>query len=317
MSRIPASILALRRRVLGRLWPGSKQLGFDPSDSVASNKAAERRFEVRQKEHPLGTVGRSRLILRIIENAFPTERLSSEYFRNMDVLLQTKPKRAAPGKVMLGIGSGRSGSTSLAALLGTVDGSCCTHENPPIIDWTPNQAQIQFHIRRFRILADYFSLVADVSHWWLNTLDVFFEHFPESRVVGLFRDVDACTRSFMNVKGSGRGTLNHWAPHGNGIWSATAWDRAYPTYPVPDYAEKEPDRAKYEMIARYVQDYNSQLEQRAARYPERLVLAPSESLSEPAIQQMILGLAGAPGKPSKLRLNMRNVADGEAEEFIF
>lgn len=265
----------------------------------------------------MGTVGRSRLILRIIENAFPTERLSSEYFRNMDVLLQTKPKRAAPGKVMLGIGSGRSGSTSLAALLGTVDGSCCTHENPPIIDWTPNQAQIQFHIRRFRILADYFSLVADVSHWWLNTLDVFFEHFPESRVVGLFRDVDACTRSFMNVKGSGRGTLNHWAPHGNGIWSATAWDRAYPTYPVPDYAEKEPDRAKYEMIARYVQDYNSQLEQRAARYPERLVLAPSESLSEPAIQQMILGLAGAPGKPSKLRLNMRNVADGEAEEFIF
>jgi hypothetical protein len=316
---IPAPVRLLQRQVRERLWPWphSIQLGFDPSDRAAAESAAERLFEARQEERPLGTVGRSRLLLRIIENSFPTERLSSEYFQNLGVLFRSKPRRLTPGKVLIGVGSGRSGSTSLAALLATIDESCCTHENPPLIYWTPDDAQIQFHIRRLKLLADHYAVVSDVSHWWLNVLDTIFEHFPESKVVGLFRDVDQCAESFMHIKGSGRHSLNHWAPYGNGVWRPHIWDLTYPSYQPPNYCIEQPDRAKREMIVRYIDDYNARLKEQAVHYPERIVLVRTEELSDPAVQMMILNLAGGTGKPLKHKLNAGTVTDGEDDEFIY
>jgi len=41
----------------------------------------------------------------------------------------------------------------LAAMLASVTGSCCTHENPPLVSWTPEPEEIDFHLRRFRRLA--------------------------------------------------------------------------------------------------------------------------------------------------------------------
>jgi hypothetical protein len=272
---------------------------------------------MRARKHPMGTVGRSRLLLQTIKYSSPTECLSLEYFRNLETLLQARPKRTRPGKVLLGIGSGRCGSTSLAAMLSMVEDSCCTHENPPLLDWAPEDAQLKFHIRRFKLLADHYSLVADVSHWWLNALDVFFESFPTSKVVGLFRDVDECVESFMNIKGHGRRSFNHWAMDGHGTWIPHRWDSTYPSYPVPSYSKSQPDRAKYEMIARYVEEYNAAMQDRAARQPERMVLVRTEELDDPATQEMIFGLAGAPGKSFKRKLNVQSVIDGESEELTF
>ena len=58
-------------------------------------------------------------------------------------------------------------------------------------------------MRRFMLLAEYFSLVSDVSHWWLNAIDSFFKYFPDGKVVGVIRDVDECTKSFMRIRGYG------------------------------------------------------------------------------------------------------------------
>jgi hypothetical protein len=321
---IPAPARRLRRRVLERLRPESitfgldrTNLGVDPWDRAASERAATELFEAPQKEHPAGTIGRGRLLLRLIEDSFPTQRLSEEYFQNLELILRTRHRRLNPGKVLLGLGSGRCGSTSLTALLRTVDDCCGTHENPPLIGWTPHDAEIEFHVRRFKLLSDYYAIVSDVSHWWLNALDDFFQHFPDGKAVALVRDVDNCAKSFMRIKGYGRGSFNNWAPPGNGVWKSTLWDRTYPNYPVPDYAKLLPDRAKYEMIVRYVEDYNERLRFRAARQPERIVLVRTEELSDPGVQARILGLVGASSKSFKRKLNVRNVTDGQSEEFVF
>ena len=310
---------ALRRRFLEILSIRQRRVGisFDPEDRAVREDLAERSFEIHNKEQPFGTIGRGQLVLRIIEEGFPTGNLAAEYFRNLEHLLETRTRRKAPGQVLLGIGTGRSGSTSLAALLATIEDSCCTHENPPLIFWQPQQEQMQFHMKRFKILAEYCSLVADVSHWWLNAVDSFFEYFPDGKIVGLIRDVDQCTKSFMRIRGYGWGSWNHWVPYGNGIWNAHLWDPTYPTYSVPRYALIDPDGAKYKLISRYVREYNAQLAVLAARMPGQVMLVKMDELSEPAIQKSIFDFAGRRGHVTELKLNVGSVIDAKSASFKF
>ncbi|HVY15755.1 MAG TPA: sulfotransferase [Rhodopila sp.] len=283
----------------------------------ATAQAADALLDARQHEEPFGTVGHGRLLLRIMEDTFPTARLADAYFRNLEQVLRSRPKRARPGRIVIGLGSGRSGSTSLTALLATIPDSCSTHENPPLIDWTPHEAEVRFHIRRLGMLADHYSVVADVSHWWLNALDTVLEAFPDALAIGLFRNADKCAQSFMRVKGHGRGSFNHWAPAGNGVWRPSVWDRSYPSYPLPHDAGTNPDRVKYEMITRYVRDYNDRLKALATRRPDRIVLAPTEEFGAPAMQARILRCIGASGTPLRQKLNARTVDDGMSEAYTF
>jgi hypothetical protein len=315
--KIRLSLSSLRRGILTSLSLRPRPIGlvYNPYDITVRQDLAEKLFETHEKEQPFGTIGRGRLILSIIEESFPTERLTAEYFENLRHLLNTRERRKVPGRFVLGVGPGRCGSTSLTALLATVEDSCCTHENPPLIFWSPEDAQVQFHLMRFRLLAEYFSLVADVSHWWLNALDSFLEHFPSSKIVGMLRDVDACTKSFMRIKGYGRQSWNHWVPYGSGIWASHSWDPSYPTYSVT--SNSSPDLVKYELISRYVREYNAQLTALAERLPNQVLLVRTEDLSNPVAQMKVLGFADVRGRVSKLRLNVRTVTDGISENFKF
>jgi hypothetical protein len=314
---VPGPLRSLRRRVLERLRtrldPGVTS--YNPYDRAALQTRADEMFHCRESEPPPGTIDRSRLLLEIIEAWYPTPTLEAAYFDNLDLLLRGRTKLSCPGQLVLGLGTGRSGSTTLAALLATADRACCTHENPPLIFWKPDQAQTEFHIRRFRLLCEYYSLVADVSHWWLNVLDTFFQHFPNSRAVGLVRDIDECAKSFMRVKGYGRGSLNHWVSHGNGIWVTSSWDPAYPSYPVPAYAQDAVDRAKFDLIRRYIGEYNDRLAAAAQRLPDRVLLLRTEELNRPATQKRIFEFAGVQGRTVKLKLNVRDFSEGRHADF--
>jgi hypothetical protein len=284
---------------------------YDPYDRTVRESLAEREFAPYHGEPAPGTIARSRLILDIIQETFPTEALTKAYFENLDILLRYRQRLRTPGRIALGIGSGRSGSTSLAAMLATIVGSCCTHENPPLISWTPEPEEVEFHLRRFRRLAPYHPLVADVSHWWLNVIDRFFAEFPEARVVGTYRAVESCAGSFMRIKGSGRGSYNHWVPYGNGIWAAARWDPAYPTYPVPEHAAFDPDGAKLELITRYVREYNDAMHRLAQRLPAKVMLVHTENLDDAAVQNAIFDFVELHGTVARTHLNVGTTDDGK------
>lgn len=315
----PLPLRAVRRRILEKLSLRPQRVGisFDPQDRAILQTLGEEYFKNHEKEVPLGTVDRGRLILRIIGESFPTENLAAEYFRNLEHLLKARKRRKAPGQVLIGLGTGRSGSTSLSALLATIDGSCSTHENPPLIFWRPEPEQLEFHMRRFKLLVDYFALVTDVSHWWLPALNTFLKHFPNGRILGLHRDLRQCVRSFMVIRGYGWGSWNHWVPYGNGIWISHLWDPTYPTYPAPDYSSKNPDRAKNELITRYVTEYNDQLAYWADRLPDQVMLIKTEALNEPTTQRKIFNFAGNPGRLTELNLNLQSVSDAENQQTKF
>jgi hypothetical protein len=313
------SLRALPRRVRDSFLSRerAKGISYDPYDCNIRAALAEQLFETHEHEQPFGTVGRSKFILKLIEVGFPTERIAAEYFKNMEHLLKKRKKRQVPGQVLFGVGSGRCGSTSLTALLSTVEDACCTHENPPLIFWHPVEEQVAFHMRRLKYLAEYFPLVADVSHWWLNVLDVGFRHFPEAKVIGMYREVKSCTESFMRIKRYGRQSWNHWAPFGNSIWASHSWDPTYPTFSLTENSEKDPDRVKREAICRYIRLYNDRLIHLSVRFNRNIMLVPTEQMNDASMQRRIFDFANVVGCISKINLNVRNVTDGESPKFIF
>jgi hypothetical protein len=292
-------------------------LDYDPYDKEACERIASTLLDEMHNESGKGTLDTCRRILAIIGVSYPTEKLATEYFSNLEVLLGSMRRLETPGQLVIGLGPGRCGSTSLAAMLGTVTNSCCTHESPPPIFWDPESEQVDFHIKRFRILAGYYSLVADVSHWWLNPIERVLDQFPEAKFIGLIRDPDECAISFMRVQGHGTGSYNPWAPRGNGLWRSGHWDPTYPSYSLPGNVEKSPDRAKLELITRYVGQYNAQLENMAVNSPDKIKLVHTEELGRPAVQEEIFRFAKARGQTSTWKLNVRGTAEGREMQIKF
>ncbi len=270
-------------------------------------------FDARQAQMPTGTVLRSRFILGLISWGFPTPKATRAYFDNLKLLLSSLPKREQPGAVVLGIGSGRCGSTTLSAAFAALPASCATHENPPKIYWDPLEPQVQFHLERLRLMTDYFPLVFDAAHWWMRVLDRVVAEIPGTRAVGLMRDNEACAKSFLKFQGRGRRSFNHWAPPDSGLWLTQIWDPAYPKYPVPDGVLPDTVDAyatKYSMILRYVTEYNQEMTALAQRDPQRVMLFRTEEMDHPATLDRLRRELNVPlVMPAKLR-NVGNNKEG-------
>jgi hypothetical protein len=263
-----------------------------------------------------GSLERARALLHMT-NAFPIAAVRDAYLENLALLLRGRPKRSRPGVVALGLGTGRCGSTTLASALAAVRGVCATHENPPVIYWNPAVEQVEFHFARLRCLADYFDVVFDASHAWLNVVPRFFDEFPAGKVVALRRDTASCVRSFLHIKGRGRGSANHWAPPENGIWQPQMGDMSYPSYPLPPGAAADPDAAKAAMIERYVVEYNQTLAALADRYPQRTLSLDTQSLSTPETARRLTAYLGVPVSMATASLNVGHTADSDLRRLLF
>jgi hypothetical protein len=281
----------------------------NPDNQVVRKDLAGALLDHRPPVSAIGTVDRGRHLLQLIYQSFPTPALQSAYFENLEHLLRMVPRSQKRGQIVLGFGSGRSGSTSLTALLSTIEQSCCTHENPPLLYWERQPEQIEFHARRFEILARHFSLVFDASHWWLPAYASMATRFPDLKAIGLVRNERNCVESFFKVKGSSRGSLNHWVPAGNGIWRANFWDPTYPTYSIPTDAARNPDAAKRQLIARYVSEYNHELARLAASDSKRVLLIKLEDFDGLETKRRIFEFIGFSGTNVSPRLNVGTVAD--------
>ena len=252
--------------------------------------------------------------------SYPTRTLVAAYFENLRQLLRGRAKLSQPGEVVVGIGTGRCGSTTLSAAFGGVSNACATHENPPHIFWEPHEEQIRFHFDRLRILADYFPMVFDAAHWWLNVCPRLLAEFPRTRLIGLVRDTTTCVQSWLNLQGQGPGSKNNWAPPGNGIWRTVQWDPTFPTYPVPAGIEPGTDRAcaaKRMMITRYVTEYNQSLNELALAHPQRVMLIRTEKLNEPSTAARLRAFVGFEVTMPARSFNVSNNQEGIQPEFWY
>lgn len=279
-------------------------------DPVARAGLADRALDMLGHQFPEGTVQRARFLLEWIETGHPSHRMQTAYMDNLRQVLRDRPARDEPGKLVIGLGTGRSGSTTLSHILNSCGESCGTHENPPMLYWKPRPEQIAFHLQRFALLRRHFALVSDVAHWWINTVDVLVRGFPDIRFIGLIRDRDACVESFLTIKGVGPGSLNHWLPRDAPGYRPVAWDLAYPSYPSARPERDQEPEGKRRLIGRYVDEYNARLERLAAADPARWLLLRTETLDAPETRLRIYAHVGGKGHFAPVRLNAGTIADG-------
>ena len=283
----------------------------NPYDRTARERLAAVLLSVYGDEQPPGTIARGRALLGLIRASSPTPELSAAYFANLEAQLAGVKPLARPGRLVLALGPGRCGSTSLAAILATIDGSCCTHENPPLIFWQPCEEQVAFHVRRLAFLRRYFALVFDAAHWWLNVADRLRAEFPDLLLLGLWRDPERCADSFLAVKGP----YNHWAEPGAG-WPPTPWDPTYPSYPSAADTDDR-DAEKRRLVQRYIADYYAALAALRQRSAGDFLDLPTERLSEPELQADLFARLGLAGQIIDQRLNAGATADGSQPKFSF
>ncbi len=223
-----------------------------------------------------------------------------------DELALKAPKKGVTetGTLLLGLGTGRSGSTTLAKLWREQQGCYCSHEHPPRLPWKGSSSRLEFHQRRFDILRSGFKYVGDVSHWWLPYVDTLMDDYKDVRVVVLKRDRKATVDSFLKIKGGpGKGAINHWINHDGRFWARNIWDECYPSYEASNMKEA---------IERYWQDYYATVDSLIQRFPSSIRVFPTEQLSDPNTQVELLSFCGFmnPRLKADLYLNKGDAVDG-------
>ncbi|MDX1918306.1 MAG: sulfotransferase [Candidatus Caenarcaniphilales bacterium] len=182
-------------------------------------------------------------------------------------------------KLVIGLGSGRSGSQSLAKLLSAQKNACFTHELLPI-PWTDGDPELRQVIAYFRAKLSGYDLVGDSASYYLPYVEHLLETFPESKLICLERDRADTVKSFLAKTG-----LHHnWLPNNGVSWRINlVWDSTFPKYPIED---------KKEAIGRYWDEYYNRARDLAERHPGNFAIFKLAELNHEAGQKAILTFLG-------------------------
>jgi len=257
----------------------------------------------------IGFPGRAINLLRQSLWLRPDDRYTAE---GMALALEDKyaplPKRVEPGRIIIGLGSGRSGSSSITNLLNSQKDSHIAHEAPPRMGWSQDHNRLAVHMRRFNILRQYHGFVGDVSHWWLPYAEQMLEQDVNICFVAMQRNKEATVNSYLKIKGyqgnNKSGAINHWIEHDGTFFEKNIWDEAYPKFDVDNL----PDA-----LSMYWDTYYEECTDLQQRYPDRFRIFETERLEDSSYQLDILKFCGFenPVLEKEVRLNAAgSVEDG-------
>jgi hypothetical protein len=220
--------------------------------------------------------------------------------------------------VIIGLGTGRCGTSSLAALLNGQPETTCFHElNPSSMAWTGAEATVGSLMRDFSdilqggdrvVTADMVSpnrlaplsrlaslervsAIGDVGSYYLPYVETMLARWPEIRFPCLQRDRSAVIESFVvKLCSDGPVPRNHWVKPGEGKWRADRiWDRMFPKIEVPAAAPLE------SYVAAYYDLYCEGAESIARKYPQNVRIFQTDDLNTPEGRARILNFC-LPGR---------------------
>ena len=99
--------------------------------------------------------------------------------------------------IVIGFGTGRCGTQSLASFLNQQEGFDITHEKVPL-GWFPFDHHRESSIKRFISKAGY--VIGDVGYSWINHIDYMLEEYPETKVINITRKDEEVVESFWTYK---------------------------------------------------------------------------------------------------------------------
>lgn len=167
---------------------------------------------------------------------------------------------------IVGLGTGRCGTRSLACLLGFQSGVNVAHERKPVLRWHDEPCPG----RHFQVKGS--GILADVGFYYLPHVEYLRAEFPGIRFVCLKRDRGQTIRSFVRAA---RPKEDWFGPARRKGWSGS----------FPDY----PGLAYEEQVGRYWDDYYRTAESLAG---DDFRVFPTESLNDDAGVLEILQFVG-------------------------
>jgi len=238
------------------------------------------------------------------------------------------------GRIVIGLGSGRSGTASLTSLIDRQEGGVCFHEMNPSGAVFSGNAQPHLNAvsefrnilrggNRARLSIDYsrpasvatyeklqrmghVNLIGDIAYYYLNYVDDLLECFPECMFVCIRRDREQTVASWMK-----KSAIKRWPS----LWIAdrlkswltrTPFHTEYNYWQVHDGSRWKPDPvwdscfpkfeapSKRDAIGMYWDYYYLEADRLQRKHPDRFRVFNVEELSQPQGQVRILSFIGIP-----------------------
>jgi hypothetical protein len=234
--------------------------------------------------------------------------------------------------IVIGLGSGRSGTASLAKLLNAQRDALCFHEmNPSCVRFHGTPRPILNTIDEFQTIVDggdpsmltvdlsrpvaaeaydalcrmeRVRLVGDIAFYYLSYVELIARHNPNVRFVCLKRDRQATIESWLRKSTIGRWPSKRLADRLASLITRTPYHTAHNPWMQHDGLDwavddvwdkcfpKFPGPTRTEAIAQYYDYYYAETDRLAALLPERFRLVHTDELSAPTMQRALLAFCG-------------------------
>lgn len=204
--------------------------------------------------------------------------------------LRDETPRAA--RLVLGIGTGRSGSTTLTHLLGQQPGCSATHEAYPILAW---QGEDLLALQKAAaILSRPCTVAAEVAWFYLPYIEVILKRFSDARVLCLERPRLEVVDSFLRKLSPG---VNHFTDDPGR--KRHRLDVSFPHY--------EPGLSLSAAVGKYWDEYKFRVAVLQREHPRQVGCWPmDDALNDERVMRRMLKFAGFEEpvvKAAGLRLN--------------
>jgi hypothetical protein len=191
-------------------------------------------------------------------------------------------------KIILGMGTGRCGTLSLAEILNAQPNTHVTHEEAPLLPWDNerNSGIIAKRFDRMRRKRNA-EFIGDIASFYLPYAEEIIKAEPDVRIICLKRAKDAVVKSFCRWLDLVHPLpTNHWAKDLPPGWHYEPnWSRIFPKYDI---------QSRDAGIARYWDEYNERAEILAKEFPDHLRIVDMEQLNDGAGVSELLSFVGIP-----------------------
>jgi len=217
-------------------------------------------------------------------------------------------------RYIIGLGSGRCGTKSLAKLLNECKYCNVSHEfrrkRKEILNyrlrWYFTEKEIKDRVRYLKRIKG--KLVGDVASYYANYVEYLIQNLENVKFIYLYRDVDEVIKSFLKItKKKGKPDTNHWISYKHpdiisGKYSKVKWDRCFPKY----YKVND----KKSAIRKYCEQYTEKMKKLRDKYSNLIFPVNVKMLNDQPIQKAIFDFLEIPEKDRKyqqVKENQSNV----------
>lgn len=190
-------------------------------------------------------------------------------------------------QLVIGLGTGRCGTDSLARFLNFQEGAGVSHERFRYkLAWCKAEKRIDEFLQWVRLQTDQ-RLVGDVASAYLPYVEYILAAYPKVKFICLQRERTATIESFMKKNSA----TNHWMDHDGNQWQVNKWDACFPKYSAA---------SKAEAIGLYWDEYYKWAAKLQANHPTVFRIFSTASLNQPEGQQALLAFVGIPREQMRL-----------------